>query len=60
MILSSGDCGKKGGAMFIELFIKSCSKYIKQLTPLTLTYIKTLAVDKKSLEVALFFYVDAN
>lgn len=34
-------------------FIKSCSKYIKRLTSLTLTYIKT--VDKKTLEVALFF-----
>lgn len=36
-------------------YIKSCSKYIKQLTPLTLTYIKTLAADKKPLEVAPFF-----
>lgn len=51
---------KKGRGHVYRTFIKSCSKYIKQLTPLTLTYIKTLAVDKKSLEVALFFYVDAN
>ncbi len=48
---------KKGRGHVYRTFIKSCSKYIKQLTPLTLTYIKTLAVDKKSLEVALFFFI---
>lgn len=48
---------EKGRGHVYRTYIKSYSKYIKQLTPLTLTYIKTLAADKKSLEVALFFFI---